>query len=226
MNPNLTEILFILDRSGSMASLTEAAISGFNNFLREQAAEPGQARLTLVLFDDRYEVPVAALPLPEITPIDTTVYTARGSTALLDAMGRGIDELGQRLGALPEDQRPGTVIVAVFTDGEENASTRHSWADVNQRIRHQSEKYQWHFLFLGANQDAIATAARVGIHAANSATYLADDHGLGASGASVSRKAKAMRKFQSQQALDAAEQADLNAPLSDIVREEDHKRRE
>jgi hypothetical protein len=225
MNPNLTEILFILDRSGSMASLTEAAIASFNHFLREQAAEPGQARLTLVLFDDHYEVPVASLPLPEITPIDTTVYTARGMTALLDAMGRGIDELGQRLAALPENERPGTVIVAVFTDGEENASQQYSWQDVTQRIRHQSEAYKWHFLFLGANQDAIATAASIGITAANAATYLADSHGFGASGASVSRKARAMRKLSSSQPLDAAEQADLNSPLADLVREEDDKRR-
>lgn len=225
MNPNLTEILFILDRSGSMAPLTEAAISGFNNFLRDQAAEPGQARLTLVLFDDHYETPVSSLPLPEITPLDTTVYTARGSTALLDAMGRGIDELGQRLATLPEVDRPGTVIVAILTDGEENASQHFSWKDVNRRIRHQSEKYHWNFLFLGANQDAIATAAKVGIQAANSATYLADAHGIGATGASFSRKAKAMRKMASCQPLDTAEQADLQAPLSDIVREEDDKRR-
>lgn len=225
MNANLTEILFILDRSGSMAHLTEAAISGFNNFLRDQAAEPGYARLTLVLFDDRYETPVSSLPLPEITPLDTTIYTARGSTALLDAMGRGIDELGQRLAALPDDDRPGTVIVAVLTDGEENASRHFTWNDVNQRIRHQSEKYQWHFLFLGANQDAIATAAKIGIRAADSANWMADAQGLDASGASVSRKAKAMRRMASRLPLDSAERADLDAPLSDLVREEEDKRR-
>lgn len=225
MNPNLTEILFILDRSGSMAPLTEAAISGFNNFLRDQAAEPGIARLTLLLFDDQFEFHISSLPLPEITPLDTTVYTARGSTALLDAMGTGIDQLGTHLAALPENGRPGTVIVAVLTDGEENASAVYTWADVQKRIRHQSEKYNWHFLFLGANQDAIATAAKVGIHAANAATYLADAHGLSATTESVSRKAKAMRKMSALQPLDAAEQADLQAPLSDIVREEDNKRR-
>lgn len=225
MNPNLTEILFILDRSGSMAPLTEAAISGFNNFLREQAAEPGLARLTLVLFDDHYETPVSSLPLPEITPLDTTIYSARGSTALLDAMGRGIDQLGHRLASLPESDRPGTVIVAILTDGEENASQRYTWQDVNQRIRHQSEAYNWHFLFLGANQDAIATAAKVGIHAADAATYLADEHGIGASSASIARKTKLMRKLSAMRQLDPAEQAELQAPLSDLVRDEDDKRR-
>ena len=135
MNPNLTEILYILDRSGSMASLTETAISSFNHFLREQAAQPGHARLTLLLFDDLFESPIVSLPLPEITPLDTTVYTTRGSTALLDAIGSGIDSLGKRLAALPEADRPGTVIVAIFTDGEENASTHHTWATIDQLDR-------------------------------------------------------------------------------------------
>jgi hypothetical protein len=225
MNSNLTEILFILDRSGSMAPLTETAISGFNNFLRDQAAEPGIARLTLLLFDDRFEFPFNSLPLSEIPPLDTTIYTARGSTALLDAMASGIDQLGQRLAALHENDRPATVIVATFTDGEENASRLNTWHDVQKRIRHQSDHYNWHFLFLGANQDAIATAAKVGINAAHSATYLADEHGLAATTESVSRKTKAMRKLASSQTLNPAELADLQAPLSNIVQEEDLKRR-
>lgn len=225
MNPNLTEILFILDRSGSMNPLTEAAIAGFNQFLRDQAAEPGLARLTLLLFDERFEFPILSQPLPEIPPLDTTVYTARGSTALLDAMGTGIDQLGHRLAALPESDRPGSVIVAIFTDGEENASAVYTWADVQQRIRHQTDVYQWNFLFLGANQDAIATAAKVGIHAANAATYLADAHGLGATTDSVSRKARAIRKAAALHTLNAEEQADLHTRLSDIVHEEDRKRR-
>ena len=225
MNPNLTEILFILDRSGSMAPLTESAISGFNNFLRDQAAEPGLAHLTLMLFDDRFEYPVSSLPLPEITPLDTTVFVPRGSTALLDAMGTGIDQLGKRLASLPEADRPATVIVAILTDGEENASAVYKWSDVQKRIRHQSETYNWHFLFLGANQDAIATAAKVGIHAANAANWVADDHGIDSSNASLSRKAKVFRKMATHQTLDPSEQADLQANLNDIVREEDEKRR-
>ena len=225
MNPNLTEILFLLDRSGSMAHLTEAAISGFNNFLRDQSAAPGIARLTLLLFDDQFEYPITSLPHPEITPLDTTVYTARGCTALLDAIGTGIDQLGQRLATLPEAERPATVIVAILTDGQENASTVYHWADINHRIRHQTEKYNWQFLFLGANQDAIATASRVGIQAANSANWTADAHGLDATNASLSRKARAMRKFASQQSLAPEEQADLQAPLDDMVKEEDEKRR-
>jgi hypothetical protein len=140
-------------------------------------------------------------------------------------MGSGIDQLGTRLAALPENERPATVIVAIFTDGEENASQHHSWQDVQKRIRHQTDHYNWHFLFLGANQDAIATAAKIGIQAANSATYLADEHGLAATTESVSRKAKAMRKHSAQQPLNPTELADLQSPLSNIVQEEDLKRR-
>ena len=224
MNSNLTEILFILDRSGSMDPLTEVAIAGFNEFLREQTAEPGLARLTLVLFDDQYEVPVSSLPLPEIIPLDVSTYVPRGSTALLDAIGRGVDELGTKLAALPEPDRPGKVIVAILTDGEENASRHFDWQQISARIRHQTNVYGWNFLFLGANQDTIATAAKMGIAAQNSATYLADAAGYGATTASLGRKMKAIRK-QGTAPLSAEEQADLAAPMDQIVQDEDRKRR-
>ncbi len=225
MSPNLTEILFILDRSGSMAPLTESAISGFNSFLQDQTAQPGLARLTLMLFDDRFDYPVSSLPLPEITPLDATVFIPRGSTALLDAIATGIDDLGKRLASLPENDRPATVIVAILTDGEENASLLHTWDDVRKRIRHQTETYNWHFLYLGANQDAIATAAKAGIHAANSANWTSDNQGIDATSASLARKTKAMRKMHTGQTLDPSEQADLHTSLNEIVREEDDKRR-
>ncbi len=226
MKTKLTEILFLLDRSGSMASMTEAAIAGFNNFLREQSAEPDPAHLTLVLFDDQYETPCNSVPLPEILPLDTTTFVPRGATALLDAIGRGIDELGLRLAALPEEQRPGAVIVAILTDGQENASVQFTIHDIQQRIHHQTDTYKWHFLFLGANQDAIASAARLGISHHNSATYQADATGQQASAASLSRKTKALRKFSlCPEHLTPEEQVDLKAPMSSILHEEDEKRR-
>lgn len=193
MNKNLVEIAFVLDRSGSMGPLREQAIAGFNHFLADQNAQPGDARLTLVLFDYEYLVPVDARPLQDVAALDTTTYVPRGSTALLDAIGTTIDRLGQRLAATSAEERPGRVIVAILTDGEENASTRYDWPAIAARIRHQSEKYKWQFLFLGANQDAIATASKMNIDSSNAATFEASGSGLAASARALSRRTSAVR---------------------------------
>ena len=224
MNTNLTEIAFILDRSGSMQPLVEQTIAGFNHFLRDQQALPGQARFTLVLFDDRIETPVDAVPVAEVVALDTTTYTTRGSTALLDAIGHTIDTLGKRLAATPEADRPGKVIVAILTDGHENASRRFPMADINQRITHQREVYQWEFLFLGANQDAIATASTMGIQGHNAATFDADGIGIRASVSSLSRKSSAMRRF-SMQCATMEDAADIQKSTTAILREEEAKRK-
>ena len=223
MNPHLTEIAFILDRSGSMASVTESAIAGFNEFLRDQQAAPGQARFTLVLFDNEYLVPVSALPIGEVAGLNAKTFEPRGSTALLDAIGRTVDELGRRLGTTPEADRPGKVIVAILTDGEENASRQYTQQDIASRISHQREKYGWEFLFLGANQDAIATAARMNITAQNTSSFSSDTAGTRASFKSYSRKASAMRAAAA--APSAPAPADLHMPLSDMVADEDRNER-
>ena len=224
MNKNYTEIAFVLDRSGSMESCKEAAIEGFNKFLSEQQAEEGHARLTLVLFDDEYLVPFQSVPVKEVVGLNSKTYVPRNSTALLDAIGQTIDDLGARLSQLPEEARPAQVIVTILTDGEENASCKFSWKDVAARIKHQTDAYHWTFLFLGANQDAIATAAQMNIVAANSSGYVADDMGSRSSAVSLSRKVSAMRRkgmgIASQQEL-----VDAEAPMSAIVREEDLKER-
>ena len=186
MKNHYSEIAFVLDRSGSMESCREAAIEGFNSFLQEQQRTEGLAKLTLILFNDEYLVPIDALPVAEILPLDNDSYVPRGSTALLDAIGRTIDELGARLAALPEQDRPMQVIVAILTDGLENSSQNYTWQQIADAIKQQSEQYRWTFLFLGANQDAIATAAQMNITAANAAAYVADAAGLHAS-ASLSR---------------------------------------
>lgn len=216
MNKDLVEIAFVLDRSGSMESLREQAITGFNQFLADQAAQPGDVRLTLVLFDDEYLVPFDATALREVTPLNAHTYVPRNSTALLDAIGVTVDRLGNRLAKTPEAERPGQVIVAILTDGHENASTRYTWADIARRIRHQQEKYNWRFLFLGANQDAIATAARMNIGTADAATFEADGAGISASTTSISRKAVALRRAAGGHAAGA----DLAAPMQQIVAEE------
>lgn len=224
MNTQLTELAFILDRSGSMNTLVGAAIEGYNHFLREQQALPGQARLTLILFDDEYLVPASSLPIAEVVPLDHTTYVPRNSTALLDALGRTIDELGARLAAMPEPERPGKVIVAVLTDGLENASVHFTWRDVAARIRHQTNVYQWEFLFLGANQDAIATAAQLHIAAANASSYQADAIGHFSSTAALARKMAAIRKTTAGTAT-AADSKTAATPMQELAEEEDRKRR-
>jgi hypothetical protein len=143
---------------------------------------------------------------------------------LLDAIGHTIDTVGARLAAIPEADRPGKVIVAILTDGRENASTHFSMADINQRITHQREVYQWEFLFLGANQDAIATASTMGIQGHNAATFDADDIGIRASVSSLSRKSSAMRR-QGMGIHTAEDMADLQKSTSDILHEEEAKRK-
>ena len=224
MKNNYAEIAFVLDRSGSMDSCRDAAIEGFNRFLKEQQQVEGLAKLTLVLFDDEYLVPAQALPVAEVIPLDNETYVPRGSTALLDAIGRTIDEMGARLAALPEADRPVQVIVAILTDGAENSSQNYTWHQLAGVIRRQTEQYRWTFLFLGANQDAIATAAQMNIAAANAANYVHDEPGLHASARAFARKVRGLRTFQAPNA-GLEECADATASLSELLAEEDGKAR-
>jgi len=185
MKNHYSEIAFVLDRSGSMESCREAAIEGFNSFLQNQQRTKGLAKLTLILFNDEYLVLIDALPVAEILPLDDDSYVPRGSTALLDAIGRTIDELGARFAALPEQYRPMQVIVVILTDGLENSSQNYTWQQITDAIEQQSEQHRWTFLFLGANQDAIATAAQMNITAANAAAYIADTGRLHSSASSL-----------------------------------------
>jgi hypothetical protein len=224
MKNHYSEIAFVLDRSGSMEGCREAAIEGFNAFLHEQQQTEGLAKLTLILFDDEYLVPIDALPVAEILPLNDDSYVPRGSTALLDAIGRTIDELGARLAALPGQDRPGQVIVAIQTDGLENSSQNCTWQEIARVIKQQAEQYRWTFLFLGANQDAIATAAQMSIAASNAAGYVADAAGLHASARSLTRKVRGLRCV-SMGTASVEECRDAIAPMSGIVAEEDRKER-
>lgn len=210
----VTEIAFILDQSGSMESNRAAAIDGFNEFLRAQQDTVGQAWLTLVLFEDQVEVPVDNIPIEEVVCLSPETYRPRGCTALLDAIGMTIKRIRKRTKALPKDQQPGKVIVAIFTDGLENVSTKYSWADISEMIRKRQDKDSWEFLFLGANQNAIATAAQMSIKRSHSATAQASARGVRSSSAAFNRKVRAMRAPE----LHAA---DLAAPMEDILREEE-----
>ena len=224
-NAHYSEIAFVLDRSGSMKSCQQAAIEGFNQFLADQQKTDGLAKLTLVLFDDEYLVPISSIPVEEVVSLTDDTYQPRGCTALLDAIGRTIDDLGQRFAALAEKDRPGQVIVAILTDGLENASQRFTWKEIAGKIKHQTETYKWIFLFLGANQDAIATAANLSIAANNAASYVADAAGSKAGQAAFSRKMSALRRATMDSAS-VSERLDAEAPLTQIVSEEDRKTRE
>lgn len=219
MNPTLTEIAYILDRSGSMAHMTESAISGFNAFLQEQLDEPGDANLTLLLFDNEFLHPNLRTPLQDVRPLDATVYVPRGSTSLLDAIGLTIDGLGAKLANEPEEKRPAKVVVAIYTDGYENSSTRYSLRKINGMITHQREKYGWEFLFLAANQDAMATAAQMGIASHMSSSVALSGKGVSDSSAAFARKVRSMRK----QVRTGEKDADFDKPMDSIVREEEER---
>ena len=224
MKKNYSEIAFVLDRSGSMGDCREAALTGFNLFLQEQQQTAGLAKLTLVLFNDEYLVPIDALPVAEVLPLDHETYVPRGSTALLDAIGRTTADFGARFAAMTEQERPSQVIVAILTDGLENSSQKYTWQEIARVIKEQTEQYRWTFLFLGANQDAIATAAQMNIAAGNAATYVADTAGLHASSRTLTRKLRGLRRVN-QGAATLKEAQDAAASLTDLMAEEDGKDR-
>ncbi len=167
-DPNLTHIYFLLDRSGSMQSIKTDTEGGFNAFIEEQRRAPGECRVTLAQFDDEYEEVYRDLPVAEVPPLH---LHPRGTTALLDSIGRLIGEAGARLAALPEESRPGTVIVGIMTDGYENSSRELTHAKVKELIEQQTKTYNWRFLYMGADQDAIEVGVSIGVAAANSMTY-------------------------------------------------------
>ena len=201
--PDLTDITIVLDRSGSMESVREATIAAFNDFVRSQRGGDGEARLSLVQFDDQYETPYTDQPVDAAPLLTAGTYEPRGSTALLDAIGTTIDRTGARLSALPEERRPGSVVVAILTDGFENASHRFDMAAISAKIAHQRTIYAWQFLFLAANQDAIATAAGLGVGAAQSLTFAASPTGVHAAAASLGRQMRSARDRRVAQAREA-----------------------
>lgn len=171
MRSDLTDITLVIDRSGSMQAIRSDAEGGVNAFIAEQVQQPGEALLTLVQFDTEYEFVHRGVPVPQVPPYR---LEPRGSTALLDAVGRAILDTGSRLAKMPEEDRPSLVIFVIVTDGQENSSTEFSKDKIKEMITHQQDKYSWHFTFLGANQDAFAEAGGLGIHASGIASYALD----------------------------------------------------
>jgi len=177
MKTNITELVFILDRSGSMSGLELDTIGGYNALLEKQKKEPGEAVVTTVLFDDKYELLHDRINIKGIAPITEKEYYVCGSTALLDAVGKTINKIGNAQKHTSEDLRADKVMVVITTDGMENASHEYTYDRIKYMIERQKEKYNWEFIFLGANIDAVSTAAKFGINADRAANYNADSEG-------------------------------------------------
>jgi len=177
MKKDLTELVFILDRSGSMSGLESDTIGGYNAMLKKQQQEAGEAVVTTVLFDDQYELLHDHINIKGIRPISAREYYVRGCTALLDAIGKTIQKIANVQQHTSEEERAEKVLFVITTDGMENASKEYSYKKIRSLVEKQQKKYGWEFIFLGANIDAIAAAADLGISADRSANYHADSAG-------------------------------------------------
>ena len=166
MDKDLTEIIVITDRSRSMEYVAEEAIEGFNVFLKEQQeSKEGRCLLTYCQFNEEYEIVHNGIPIEDMKPLTTETFVPSGFTALLDAMGRTIEEVGKRLANTPEDRRPGNVIVVVITDGQENKSTEFKYEQIQKMVKHQADKYDWSFIYLAQNIDAFRSGSLLGFDA-------------------------------------------------------------
>ena len=177
MKKNLTELVFILDKSGSMSGLEKDTIGGFNSLLEQQRKVDGECVITTVLFDNRYELLHDRIDIRAVQPITGKEYFVGGSTALLDAIGRTIHKIGTVQKNTAEAYRAEKVMFVIITDGEENASRCYSSMQIREMIQRQKERYGWEFIFLGANIDAVETAGRFGIDADRAVDYVPDGEG-------------------------------------------------
>ena len=177
MNKNLTELVFILDKSGSMSGLEDDTIGEYNSMLEKQRQTPGECRITTVLFDNRYELLHDRVDLRAIQPITRNEYFVGGSTALLDAIGKTIHKIAAVQKNTAKDYRAKKVMFVIITDGAENSSREYSAKKIKSIIQHEKKKYGWEFIFLGANIDAVETAEQFGIDENRAANYIPDSEG-------------------------------------------------
>lgn len=187
MKDNLTELVFILDRSGSMGGLESDTIGGFNGMLKEQQTADGEAIITTVLFDDHIEFLHDRLNIKGVAPITGKEYYVRGTTALLDAVGSSIKKIINVQRHTKDSEKAGKVLFIITTDGYENASREYTYDKIRGMIEHQKSKYGWEFIFLGANIDAVAEAERFGIGRDRAAQFHNDSTGVELNYRTVSR---------------------------------------
>lgn len=197
MNKEYTDISVVQDKSGSMGPLRGETIKGFNTFVEDQRKAPGKCTISLMQFDTTFNMVCNGADIQEVELLTEKTYQPSGYTALLDAIAKTIQTTGNRIEALPEDQRPARVIVAVFTDGEENSSQEFGGDEGRKKvfdmIKHQTEKYNWQFLFLGASQDAIKAGSGMGITANNAISTANNAQGTTHAYASLSSNVKSYR---------------------------------
>ena len=218
MKKALTEIVFILDRSGSMSGLESDTIGGFNALIKKQKAEEGEAYVSTILFDDKQQVLHNRVNLKNVKPMTRDEYFVRGCTALLDAVGGAIHYIGNAHKYAREEDRPEKTLFIITTDGMENASRKYTYEKVKQMVQKQKEKYGWEFLFLGANIDAIGVAGRFGIDADRAVNYECDSKGTEVNYKAINKAVSQVR--ESARRRDVKLQADWKAEI-----EADYQRR-
>lgn len=213
MKKNLTELVFILDRSGSMSGLEADTIGGYNSLLEKQKREEGEAYVSTVLFDHETEVLHDRVKLQDLKPMTDREYYVRGCTALLDALGGAIHHIARIHKYAREEDRPEKTLFVVITDGMENSSRRYSLSKVKRMVEKEKEKYGWEFLFLGANMDAVEVAGRFGISADRAVRYECDSRGTELNYQALSKAVSTVRKsaFCDSISLDADWKTEIEA---------------
>lgn len=224
MKKGLTELVMILDRSGSMAGLEADTIGGFNSMIERQKKEDGDVYVSTVLFDDRTEVIYDRVDISRIEPMTDAQYYVRGCTALLDAVGGAIRHIGNVHKYARKEDIPEKTIFVITTDGMENASRHYTYEEVRRLIENQQKKYNWEFIFLGANIDAAREATRFGIHASRAATYEADSEGTSLNYKIISDAVTRMRSCDTVEMSAVFEEEDVLAPIRELHRKKKNRR--
>ena len=188
-----TDIICILDRSGSMGSIKNDAIGGFNTFIEAQRKVPGTATVTLVLFDNEYLVPYSNVDIRQVNLLDDSTFVPRGNTALFDAIGKTVNDTNERIGKMADADKPEKVIVCILTDGEENASHEFKNHQIKEMIEKQRSEKKWEFAFLAANQDAFTAAKSMGISQDYTSGFVSDSKGTKAAYLAMSSMTKRYR---------------------------------
>lgn len=218
MKDNLTEVVFVVDMSGSMGPYTSDTIGGYNKLIEDQKKGEGEAVVTTVFFNTGYSLIHDRANIKTVNPITEKEYRPNGCTAMLDAVGKTIDDIGKKLDSLAEDDKPSSVIFTIITDGLENASSDYSWKQVQNMIKEQREKYNWIFTFIGANIDVMDVSSNLGIDARLAKSYTASSRGTDSVYCAMSAAVSSTRKNYAKAKNTEAREAVLDS-LSEIMDE-------